>query len=309
MSMTRASDMTYQDLFEAFIRHKTMIGLAPATITTYHNNHKYFDEFINAKETLVADMHAGEVLNDYVMYLQMKGGLKPITINTYIRHITPVLKFAVKMKYMEDFRMEYLREEEVIKEIYTEWELKTLLVKPKMKSFAEYRNWVIINFLLGTGVRAKELRNIKIKHLHLEDGICLLAKTKNKKQRYVPMSTTLVGVLEEFLPYRDAEPDSYLFCTIYGEQIPRTTLQYCVSKYAQKRGVSRWSLHLFRHTYATLYITNGGNPLKLKKILGHATMRQVNHYVNLNRKDLVDDIDALSPLEKYADKERLDLQK
>lgn len=76
-----------------------------------------------------------------------------------------------------------------------------------------------------------------------------------------------------------------------------------ITKYAKKIGVNRYSLHLFRHTFATRYITNGGNPFKLKKILGHATMKMVNHYISLNNKDLINDIDDYNPLDAIVEKE------
>lgn len=75
----------------------------------------------------------------------------------------------------------------------------------------------------------------------------------------------------------------------------KNNIKMGITKYAKKRGVSRFSLYLFRHTLSTQHIA----PLKLKKILGHITMRMVYRYMNIIRKELVDDIDEYNLLEKY----------
>ena len=67
--------------------------------------------------------------------------------------------------YVNRFKVEFVRAEKKIKETYTDEELAILLRKPDVKtsSFAEYRNWVLICYLLGTGNRSNTVCNIKIK--------------------------------------------------------------------------------------------------------------------------------------------------
>lgn len=49
-----------------------------------------------------------------------------------------------------------------MKETYSDDELMTLLKKPEADcKFCEYRNWVIVNFLLNSGCRAATVRNIQ----------------------------------------------------------------------------------------------------------------------------------------------------
>ena len=44
--------------------------------------------------------------------------------------------------------------------------------------------------------------------------------------------------------------------------------------------------HKFRHTFATHYIINGGDPFSLKDLLGHTNIETTNIYVDLTKKDL-----------------------
>lgn len=58
-----------------------------------------------------------------------------------------------------------------------------MLKRPENPTFAVYRNWVLVNFLLATGIRAKELRELLTKDLDLVNGYISLAHTKNRKAR------------------------------------------------------------------------------------------------------------------------------
>ena len=83
------------------------------------------------------------------------------------------------------FEFPHIRYEKKIKEVYTDDELKLLLIKPKINicEFTEYRNWVIVNYLLSTGNRRNTLINIKIADVDFEGGFIKLSTTKNKKQQ------------------------------------------------------------------------------------------------------------------------------
>ncbi|MGG1638749.1 site-specific integrase [Paenibacillus sp. FSL K6-3182] len=48
----------------------------------------------------------------------------------------------------------------------------------------------------------------------------------------------------------------------------------------------RVSPHTFRHTMAKFHILNGGDPLTLRRILGHATLDMVDYYVKLFSSDI-----------------------
>ena len=69
-----------------------------------------------------------------------------------------------------------------------------MLIRPQGNSFAQYRTWVIINFLLATGIRALELRNLLIGDIDLKNGIVTLQHTKNRKARIIPIPSSLSNV-------------------------------------------------------------------------------------------------------------------
>jgi integrase/recombinase XerD len=207
----------------------------------------------------------------------------------------------MKKGYVKDFQVLLPKMDEVVKETYTDNEIMLLLKKPDMKKsdFPEYRNWVIVNYMLGTGNRAGTILNIKIEDLDFESGNIILKKLKGRKQYYIPISKSLAQILREYVIYRKGETSDFLFCTAYGKPLTLNGLETEIAKYNKIRGVEKTSLHKFRHTFAKQWILNGGDIFRLQKILGHSSLDMVRKYVNMFSDDLRRDFDSFNPLDNY----------
>ena len=68
-------------------------------------------------------------------------------------------------------------------------------------------------------------------------------------------------------------PTDTLFVTIDGRPMQTRTIKEILQGYGKKAGIEgvRISPHTLRHTFAKMYILNGGNPYSLQEILGHTT--------------------------------------
>ena len=78
------------------------------------------------------------------------------------------------------FKIHLIKADQPIKEPYTDGELIRLLKKSDVTqcSFACYRNWVIVSFLLATGCRASTLIHIRIGDIDLEKAMVFFRHTK-----------------------------------------------------------------------------------------------------------------------------------
>jgi len=208
--------------------------------------------------------------------------------------------------YLHEFKVRLIRFNKKIKETYTNEELDILLKKPNLKScaFTELRNWVMINYLLGTGNRLSTMTNVKCGDIDFENNVIRLKKAKNRKEQIIPLSSTLREILKEYLFYRKGNNGDYLFSTMYGESMTKSGVTTAIKTYNISRGVTKHSIHLFRHTFAKLWILNGGDIFRLQKMLGHSSIDIVKEYVNMFSNDLQVDFDQFNPLESIAIKNK-----
>lgn len=90
----------------------------------------------------------------------MENGNKAKSINTALIALNAFLHWCMDNNYCDRFKTKLVKADEIIKDTYTEEQLSKLLKKPDIKksSFAQYRNWVIINYLISTGNRSNTLR-------------------------------------------------------------------------------------------------------------------------------------------------------
>jgi len=285
-----------EDGLEEFKTECKVKNLSNDTIGYYEENFGYFRDFLNDtfKDLDIKNDISSQTIKNYIVYMKDKD-LKETTINIRLRGIRSILYYFMDNNYIDNFKIQLLKQDETIPEVYTDEEIQKLLKKPNIKkcSFAEYRTWVVENFFVGTGVRSKTLRYIEIKDLDFENELICLTTMKGRKMVFIPMSKSLKKILIEYLRIRGGEPNDYLFFNLEGKQ-----LSDIINKYNKSRGVSKTGVHLFRHYFAKKYIQNGGNALKLQKLLAHSTLEQTQHYVNLYGQDLQKDYEQFNPLDQ-----------
>lgn len=296
--------ITLDEGFDIFVRSCEVRNLRPATIRHYENTMRSVYKFIEPK-TLIKDI-TKDVVDDFVLHCRKDLDIKDITINTYLRGLKTILYYFMKMEYMNNFHIALIKYDKEIIETYSEAELKILLKKPNTRKchFADFRNWTIINFLLGVGCRCSSLVNIRIADVDFASEIVYLKTTKNRKPLVIPLSKTLINVLREYMKIRKGGETDYLFCTVFGEKLNATTLNANVRNYNRKRGVLTTGVHRFRHTFAKNWILNKGDLFKLQKILGHSDLEMVRNYVNMFTTDIQKDFNNYNPLEVITRKDQ-----
>ncbi|ABR49003.1 phage integrase family protein [Alkaliphilus metalliredigens QYMF] len=295
------STKTIQEGFKEFYRFCRVKNLSEPTLTYYQETLDTFQNFYPLSNQISTINKT--ITDDYVLFLKNNSNMNDISINTKIKGLRTILYYFMELEYMDNFKIKLMMAQKKIKETYTDAELKLLLKKPNLKQcgFAEYRDWTIVNYLLGTGNRVDTIVNVRIKDIDFESGYIKLDKTKNKRQQLIPLSNVLAKVLTEYLQYRDGEKEDYLFVSVYGAKLNGNSLGHSIKKYNQRRGVLKTSVHLFRHTFAKKWILNGGDIFRLQKILGHSTLDIVREYVNMFGEDLQKDYDKFNALEQMTE--------
>ena len=157
----KTANPTLDELFNKFIAFKKIRNLSQESIDYYEKCYWYFTDFY-AAELPCSDI-TKDVCLGYIQYLrQTRPNLKDVTLNTYLRGVRALVYYGMELGYLPRFKLELVKADKELKETYTDEELALLLKKPDIAKcgFTEYRNWVVVNYLLATGNRL--LINISI---------------------------------------------------------------------------------------------------------------------------------------------------
>lgn len=291
---TASPEPSMKDAFNQFVIAQTAKGLAEPTIQNYHTHFHVISKYIDT-DILFSELTQGDIES---MIISMKeNGLATNSISSYLRVFKTFMNWSQQQGYTT-LTVPHYRQEETVKETYTDEELFRLLERPKTTSnFCEYRNWVIINFLLNSGCRAATVRNIQNRDVDFSNSRIVFRHTKARKIQVVPLCSQMVRILKEYCKIRGGEEGDYLFCNEFGEMLSANALRLAVERYNKSRGVEKTSIHLFRHTFARKFLVDcGGDAFMLQKLLGHSTLKMTRHYCNIYDTDLADSFDNLSPL-------------
>ncbi len=304
ITMLNNSSKTYAEVFSSFITAQAAKGVADITIRNYHNNlhniSKFFD--IDMPFADLTKRHLDEMIVE-----MRRAGLAHNTITTYARIVRTFLNWCNRQG-LTTVTLPNMKDKETVKETYTDDELALLLKKPAANcDFTEYRNWVIINFLMNSGCRAATVRNIQNRDVDLDTKQIILRHNKNGKIQVIPLCSVMVSILRDYMAIRGGDAAEYLFCTQYGEMLTENALRLAVARYNQSRGVQKTSTHLYRHTFARKYLVDcGGDAFMLQKLLGHSTLKMTKHYCAIYDADIAKNFDRFSPLAQMSQpKERI----
>lgn len=294
ITMNGQSRKSVAEVFDDFVISQTAQGLSEITLSTYRQHIHSISNHLDIQKPLEALTRKD--LETMVVSMR-SSGLAHNSISSYCRVLRTFLNWC-KRGGLNVPELPNIKDRETVKEAYTDAELLALLKRPKKDcSFCEYRNWVIINFLMNSGCRSATVRNIQNRDVDLDTRQIILRHNKNGKIQTVPLCSQMVSILREYMPIRGGKPDDFLFCDQYGGMLSMNGLRLAVARHNQSRGVEKTSTHLYRHTFARKYLVDcGGDAFMLQKLLGHSTLKMTKHYCAIYDADIAKDYDRFSPL-------------
>ena len=290
---------TLEQAFQEFRLAKEVCNLSRATITNYQQSYNMLVMFNGfTVKTLcveIEEMH----IQQLVMALR-KAEVSNSSINHYLRDVRAFLYWCMDKGYISTFKIPLINQQEEQLKLFTDVELTRLLRKPTPNdSFATWRTWAIVNWVLGTGNRASTICEIHLSDIDYTAREISLRHTKNKRTQIIPLSTTLESALKEYIRMwrADATEDEYLFPNICNNMLSTSALRQSFSDYCASREVARTNIHGLRHNFAKGWLRNGGNMFILQRILGHSTLEMTRKYVRLFVEDMKEGYDEYSPLD------------
>jgi integrase/recombinase XerD len=133
------------------------------------------------------------------------------------------------------------------------------------------REKAIIFLMIDSGLRLAETSNLDIDDLDLNRGTALVRQGKGDKDRLVMFNERTSEVLRQWLAARRADKDNPAFFVDYMHRRFSTRAMYrAIKRVACAAGIEAvMRPHVLRHTFATLYLNNGGSIQDLSALMGH----------------------------------------
>jgi integrase/recombinase XerD len=162
----------------------------------------------------------------------------------------------------------------------------------KLLKVANPREAAVVLVLLDTGLRASEFCALRVGDVDNRSGEVRVRQGKGGKDRVVFLCAKTRRALQLYRkPFRDAAPDAPLWpgaatSPHAGRALGVSGLQTLLKRLGERAGVEHCHPHTFRRTFALWSLDAGMNVYALQKLMGHADLKVLLRYLDLQREHL-----------------------
>jgi len=188
---------------------------------------------------------------------------------------------------------------------------KAALALSEKRTFNRLRNETLLNLLLDTGLRADEVRTIKMSQLSEKLDWIRQVRTKGRNFRDVYITSKMREPLKRYLEDRSRELTRYfsklspainaqlpLFISTYGASA-QDSRSFELSPKSVWRAIRSFSVdtqlhpHLLRHTYATNLLDDSHDIRLVAQALGHSDVRITMRYTERGNEEVAEALERV----------------
>lgn len=165
-------------------------------------------------------------------------------------------------------------------------EVEAILESVEINKGSGKRDRAILEVLYGCGLRVSEAANLRISHVHFDEGFVDVVG-KGDKQRLVPLGEPAADAIRAYLEDRPVPAsravEDILFLNKFGKPLSRISIFKLVKQQAMAAGIQKEiSPHTFRHSFATHLIENGADLRVVQEMLGHESILTTELYTHID---------------------------
>ena len=271
------SEVIEEYLLESKLRNHTEVTIIGKKATLYAFSRYLFKEYSVTQLEDIKKMY----LKTYIAEL-LESGVKATSVNSYLTVFKPFFKYCKQEGYITvdpAATVALCKVEHHLYTVFSDEDIKKMLKEPSERQWYGVRRKTMLALLVDTGIRAAELRNLKVSDLR--ESSIYVQRGKGGKDRVIPLSVQLRKILmkysrrrEQYLNDKDMECEYLFFTSGTCKKIEHnSTIKEMVRSSAKRAGVSanvRACTHSLRHYYAIKSISLGTSIAQLSRNLGHS---------------------------------------
>ncbi len=266
-----------QPALQQYIETLQLKGYSPNTITTYRN--EFAQLLCVLKSVSVAEIDA-ERLRRYFLYCTNTLKLSENTLHSRINAVKFYFEQVLKREKFF-FDIPRPKKPSILPNV--------LAISQVEKLFSHVENLkhkTMLYLAYSAGLRVSEVVNLRVRDIHSERMVITVKGAKGKKDRTVPLSPGILGLLRKY--YAAYQPKEWLFEGQYGNSPYSTrSLEQIFHRAKNAAKISQpVTFHSLRHSYAT-HLHERGTDIKLiQELLGHNDLKTTLRYTHVSNRTL-----------------------
>jgi site-specific recombinase XerD len=287
----------YPDV-DAYLEYlKEVRRLSELTIRSYRHDLEVFLAFLESRSIALDEVTVSDARH-YSTHIisEKKYGVQSVnrmlsTLRGFFRHqvkkgrssTNPFLRIGGSPRYRR------------LPEVLSRNEVLRILSLP-IHSFFDLRDALMFHLFYSTGCRLSELLSVDLGDIDIPQER-LLVKGKGNRQRFVFLNPSTIMLLERYLEQRrlfidkngpfDAFDANALLLGKQGKRLSASSVHSIFGRYRLKLGLSsRFTPHMFRHSFATHLLDNDSGIRLVQELLGHASISTTQIYTHVSHERL-----------------------
>ena len=324
---------TFEDYINDFMIDCTNRELRTKTRKSYESSLKLFAKYLEEEKEITTPLDVTtKDIKDYMDFTLDRGkysyvsefnsiqfnnpvarkdfgkSVSKVTINGYLRNIKAFYSYLFNNRIVKTNVAQGIKQLDftrIPKETVTDEDFNRLLKVLDLTNYAEYRDYVIIQLLIDTGMRIGETLKLQKDFILLENKSIFLPKeiTKGRKDRYVYFGNKMQTILRKWLDYQDRYFNSEnVFTSQRGNELIASNIEKNFKKYSKRAKLEHdITPHQLRNNFAKRFLLSGGDIYVLSKILGHSSVEVTQKaYLDVTNEELRKAYIHFSPLEEIS---------
>ncbi len=164
---------------------------------------------------------------------------------------------------------------------FTIQHLQAMFAACDLRTRLGFRDYTLLLTLIDTGIRVSELCGLKVGDVR-QDHVVVMGKGKHERE--IGITPTTAKYLWKYVKVhrRPAWPDEQrLFLGRRGTPLTPSGVDQALYRIRDEIGITgvRMSAHTFRHSFARIWLENGGELYSLSRLLGHSSVQVTEVYL------------------------------
>jgi integrase/recombinase XerD len=227
--------------------------------------------------------------------------LAPSTVKGYIRVWKAFFGWCFEEELIDTnpaVRLKHPKAPKRIRPAFIAEHIEKMLAACDTSTLDGFRDKVILLLLLDTGLRISEISALCVYDVH---DTYIKVMGKGRKEREVGIYPEMSKLLWKYIHKHraPANPNEAALFIGRGKRLQAPGIHAVIKRIQKASGLEdiKFSAHVFRHTFAKMYLKSGGDLFKLSRQLGHSDVQTTKIYLeDFNSSDARKDHDSFSPL-------------